>query len=99
MDATARQEPTHVYTYLLYVLGSAMDLKGACTTHDARRRVFWSTSRRSMNARCSSLSQGEGLETGTRVRQANDVRTEGDFSYVLSRWVLVENLNVRDGNA
>lgn len=31
MDAAARQEPTHVHTYLLYVLGSAMGLKGACT--------------------------------------------------------------------
>ncbi|CAN0465644.1 unnamed protein product, partial [Laminaria digitata] len=25
------QEPTHVHTYLLYVMGSAMGLKTACT--------------------------------------------------------------------
>lgn len=29
--AEAAQEPTHVHTYLLYVLGSAMGLKAACT--------------------------------------------------------------------
>lgn len=33
------QQPTHVHTYLQYMLGSAMGLKAACTM----QRVLWYT--------------------------------------------------------